>query len=157
AGRAVPRHRPAGISTTRRGHCTRKEHHLNAKEFRERIDAALDGVSGDTTPVRKLIFDLNHQAAQARQRFAEVEAELASLKASVVAGHARIQALQVEVESLRQRATQAVGLRAALEGEVARLTDQIGRQNAPPAISQAVALRGLAECLRRFGTTALEA
>lgn len=47
---------------------------MNAKELRERLDAATDGLVGDTAPVRQLVLELAGRLHAAEGELAGIEA-----------------------------------------------------------------------------------
>jgi hypothetical protein len=121
---------------------------MNGRELRERIDAALSGLEGNTEPARRFLFDLAELAKGAEARRTAAEKERDAARGEAAKQRDRAERLKVEAESLRQRLTQATADRAALEGEVTRLS--VG----PPPPSLSGAVRGLAEYCEKFSDPA---
>jgi hypothetical protein len=116
---------------------------MNAKELRQQVSEALEGLEGDTGPVRKLIFDLAHQMGDVKRRLGEVEVELSRAKVQAAADRARGEGLGVEVQSLRQRLE-------GLEGNLARAEQALAEAKRPKTISRAAVLAGIARLRPRM-------
>jgi hypothetical protein len=80
---------------------------MTSEQLREAFDNATTDLDGDTGPVRRLVFDLARHVASLHRHLSEVEADLSRTKPTAAGALARVEALEVEVESLHQRADAA--------------------------------------------------
>jgi hypothetical protein len=94
---------------------------MNAREFREQVDAALAPLEGDTGPVRRMLFELHSQLKAVTRMLDETREEMAAANARLAQLQDLARTVGVQAEALRQQATRAAANQAALEGEVASL------------------------------------
>ena len=120
---------------------------MNAKDFRELVDAALAGLEGDTGPARRMLFELHSQLKAATRSLAEAREAMAASNVRHAPLRDQAEASGAPVDALRQRTTRAAAAPAALGGEVTRLT-------AEPAIDREQAVRGFKRLVERFGPPA---
>jgi hypothetical protein len=80
---------------------------MSGKELRAALDAALDGLEGDTRPVRRLAFGLNDELGAKDGHVADLGRQLAEARAAAAARHAEADGLRAAVESLQARLANA--------------------------------------------------
>jgi hypothetical protein len=114
-------------------------------DLRDRIDAALAGLEGDTKPARKLLFDLAERSRAASGRLQDVQAEMAASSAVAAKERSRADALAAEAAALRQRIEGAELARRRAEEGMDRLQGELDRLKAKPSFSMEAITRGLRE------------
>jgi hypothetical protein len=111
-------------------------------EMRERIDAALEGLEGNTAPARKLLFELAKESRDLRRGREAATSEVALLRAGHAALGVKCAALEDQVRALRERVDRQAGVQAALEGELTALKK-------PREVRREAVLRGFESWRRR--------
>jgi hypothetical protein len=124
---------------------------MTSKELRQRTDAALAGLEGDTSPVRALCFELGRRLRDAGGELAESTRSQAALRSQLAAQADRLQVLEDQLAAARERITRLEGEFTALWEYVPPLavigvveikaTGQTCRLNPDPAADELVRQR----------------
>jgi hypothetical protein len=119
---------------------------MNGRELRERTDAALAGLEGDTAPVRAWCFELGRLVRGRDEELAALAAAQAATAAELATAKGRVAVLEDQAAAARERLGRQATQLAALEGELAAL-------KAVPVVNREAMMKGFQELLPHDPTT----